>query len=293
MKVTPLQYVGVELHDLDITKLTEDDYAEIRAIYDEELIVLIRDQEYKSPYHFALLVEKMGLVRNLNQLDWFAGGSPNTHTRQLQPSQWTEDPALYPVQRVTGHKRNGKSTGIFGQGILDWHSNLNSRKNANGVALQAYAGVEGTSTSYLDLTKAYADLSPELKQRCEGVMGHFKYSPEIWSEGTDQDYYDMMLAAHARLVQTFDYTMPLVHKNLTGTKTGLYFHFLNSCSFPTDPELFGILKANCVKPEYIYTHFWKEGDIMLMNQLLTLHKRDQDGEDVLDRRVLHRYTFHR
>ena len=43
--------------------------------------------------------------------------------------------------------------------------------------------------------------------------------------------------------------------------------------------------------KYIYEHMWEPGDIVLMDQLLTLHKRGTDDPDILSKRVLHRITF--
>ena len=72
----------------------------------------------------------------------------------------------------------------------------------------------------------------------------------------------------------------------------MYFHFHNKCTFPSDPKLLEILKEHCFKPEFIYKHVWEIGDIVLSDQVLTLHKRDQDDPAILAERVLHRYTFH-
>ena len=31
----------------------------------------------------------------------------------------------------------------------------------------------------MDTVKAYADMPDELKERCEGVIGHYEYAPRI------------------------------------------------------------------------------------------------------------------
>ena len=36
---------------------------------------------------------------------------------------------------------------------------------------------------------------------------------------------------------------------------------------------------------------WNPGDIVFMDQLLTLHKRGTDDPDILSKRILHRITF--
>ena len=41
----------------------------------------------------------------------------------------------------------------------------------------------------------------------------------------------------------------------------------------------------------MYTHMYEVGDIVLSDQLLSLHKRDQNDDETLSKRVLHRITF--
>ena len=43
--------------------------------------------------------------------------------------------------------------------------------------------------------------------------------------------------------------------------------------------------------KYMYSHYYEIGDVVLSDQLLSLHKRDQNDPEILERRVLHRITF--
>ena len=54
---------------------------------------------------------------------------------------------------------DGKRTGIFGSGVLDWHANLNGPTRADGVALQGWSHCEGTSTTWLNTTKVLNTVS--------------------------------------------------------------------------------------------------------------------------------------
>lgn len=297
MKVKKLKNVGIEISDIDITNLTESQYTYIKELLIENLIILIKNQEYKNPYYFAKLVSKMGDIGNIGTCKWHYpdGDMYNPVPYEgppTQPNNWTDDTKLFPVQRVTGNRNKiGTSTGIFGTGTLSWHSNLNHPKNAAGVSLQAIHGVEGTSTSFMDTTAVYENMSKKWKKRCENIIGHFKYTPEIWAEGLPEDQHKFMIDSHLKIFKTLDYTMPLLNKNISGTKTGLFFHYNNNCHFPQDPDLLEDLKKLCFQDKYIYQHWWNPGDIILMEQRLTLHKRDQDGPEILENRLLHRYTF--
>jgi len=286
MQIKHLDHCGVEIVDIDIQSLSPADYAEINQLFLAHLVVVIRNQPVLTlPY--ARVVQSLGRIANWNQC------VHNLHGDYIEPGAVVQDAFAYqhndsdyPVQRVTGKRLNGQPSGIFGTGKLDWHCNMNGPDRARGVGLQGIVGVQGTSTSWMDTTKAYEAMSDELKARCAGVVGRFEYAPEIWAEGLEQWQYEYMLKNKDDY-----YVMPLVNLSETG-RPGLYFHYHNKCTFPSDPELFDILKEHCFKPEFIYTHHWMPGDIVLSDQLITLHKRDQDDPAILSERILHRYTFH-
>lgn len=284
VKVKPFSNTGVEIYDLDITEMTDSDYQAITELFFDELMVLIRDQ-HTDPRAFAKIAYSFGDIVNSNQCVWNSEGVRIEAPKNLNPFTWQGSLQDFPVQRVTGKKVKDQDSGIFGSGILDWHCNINGVSWAPGVGLQAIAGVEGTYTSWMNTTMAYDDLSPELKQRCEGVIGHFRYAPDIWAEGLPEWQHNGMTAG-----KTFMYKMPLVNRSEKG-RVGLYFHFLNECSFPEDPDLLEILKKHCFQSKYIQTVDWRPGDIHLSHQILTLHRREQNDPKILSERLLNRYTF--
>lgn len=297
MKINPLN-CGVEIVDVDIRSLTESDYQEIKHLYNEHLIIVFRNQPLLN-VPFAKLVQKCGTgIVNWPGCVWNSKGQLQKNANYdvgiqfdvlPDPFTYTGPDEEFYVQRVTGMKIKGENSGIFPHAELDWHNNINKvGSTGRGVALQGVSGLDGTATAFMDTTKAYAALSDELKERCQNVVGRFRYNIAVWGEGmpswqeknvvaytSDQEYYEM----------------PLVNVNSYNGKPGLYFHFLNDCSFPTDPELLEILKEHCLKPEFIYTHWWNAGDIVISEQLLTLHKRILRNPDSINERVLHRYTF--
>ena len=63
------------------------------------------------------------------------------------------------------------------------------------------------------------------------------------------------------------------------------------------PELANIalspwaLYDHMFQEQYVYEHNWEVGDIILMDQLITQHKREFVEPTLLEKRVLHRLTF--
>jgi alpha-ketoglutarate-dependent taurine dioxygenase len=290
MKIKNLNNCGVEILDIDISNLTDSDYQEIKKILHEHLVVVIKNQSTLS-VPFAKLVHKLGRggINSLWQAIWDRNGNKITDRSYIpqNPFEYNGPDELWPVQRVTGQRKNGSISGIFATGTLDWHCNMNSLNKCDGVALHGISeGIVGTSTSWMDTTKAFLDLPQDIRERCEKVWAHFECAPEIWAEGLQKDQWDKIMEMNPE-----PYRLPLVNKSRTGKK-GLYFHYMNKCTIPKDPELLEILKKHCFQDKYIYKHEWEPGDVVLSDQLLTLHKRDQDDPEILKERILHRYIFY-
>jgi alpha-ketoglutarate-dependent taurine dioxygenase len=293
MKVIKTENAGIQI-DCDISKLTEQDYEDINELYLDNLLITFINQPFET-LPFAKLIHKMGTFANWNQMLWKQDGSNLSKSGFVDPFAFetdslTPDPDnSYPVQRVTGKKtEKGLPTGIFGNGELDWHSNMNGEMDrARGVALQGAWHCEGTHTAFMDTVKAYDDMSDELKARCEGVIGNYEYAPENWAKGVPTPQLHMMKGFG---LTDSKYTMPLVHEGFNGKK-GLYFHYHNNCKFE-DKELKQLLMEHCFQSKYIYEHEWHPGDIVISDQVLTLHKRVEWDPEIIAKRVLHRVTFH-
>ena len=85
----------------------------------------------------------------------------------------------------------------------------------------------------------------------------------------------------------------LVHTNDAG-QTGMYFPFLQIFGMvgKTNEEfesLMAELKEFVLEDRFRYDHLWEDGDIVLSEQWLSIHKRWHF--DDMEKRVLHRIAF--
>jgi len=277
---------AVEVTNFNITDIDSNKAALLKKVLLEKTVVVLKKQP-TEPAYFTHFVDLIGNVANYDQLVY----DPVTGEKicNLQPSYIDpvaySNPARYPVQRVTGQKINGNSSGIFGSGILDWHANLNGLTRADGVALQGYKGCQGTSTTWLNTTLAFDDMPTELRTRCTNVYCEYEYSPGTWAKGLPKEQEEAMLAN-----KSF-YKMWLIQKNISG-KAGIYFYTNNKCRIISeDKQLYSDLYDHVFQDKYMYTHFYDIGDIVLSDQILSLHKRDQNDPEILANRILHRLTF--
>ena len=134
MKVEKIRDVAIKI-DCDISKLTEQDYQDINELYLDKLIIVFENQPFET-IPFTKLIHKMGTFANWEQMLWNQDGSARPKTEFIDPFIFDGDDNNYPLQRVTGETTDkGMATGIFGNGELDWHSNMNGDMDrARGVA---------------------------------------------------------------------------------------------------------------------------------------------------------------
>lgn len=264
-------------------------------------IITFKNQPY-DPLHFHKNIAKLGGLSNWEQL-WFDldGNFVGKPTEYLDPFSWNDDPMKFPIQRVSGKKVNNVESGIFPKKRLDWHSNLNGPTRADGVGLYGAEPVPGAVTVVLNSVRAYEEMPLELKVRCLDVYGDYVYSPEIWAGGAWHDVDTKAGKEWWKGIQenkendsddgTGAYKLKLIWTNIAGSK-GFYFNPLNKCKL-SDPDLYDDLYDFYFQEKYMYHHYWEKGDVLLMDQLLTIHKRGDVNIDDKEhsKRVLWRTTF--
>jgi hypothetical protein len=283
MKILKLNYGAVEIIDFDIKNYTYEDAIEIRDILRNELIVVIREQD-TDPFNYARLIHYVGGICNWDQLCRDIDGNfIGPRAGPLNIENWDKIKP-FPVQRVTGEKKNGEFTGIFPLGKLDWHCNLNGPDRADGVSLQGIKGVDGTQTSWLNTTIALKEMPQDLRDRIQGKYAKFYYNPTKWADVPSKQLAGM-------LKNRQHYSMWLEQTNVAGIE-GLYLYTNNDCEIQGgDDTLFVDLQNFIFQEKYMYHHDWSVGDIVLSDQLLTLHRRRQEVDSIFENRVLNRLTF--
>lgn len=226
----------------------------------------------------------------LNQIKPTSSLQDKNH-EYLDPFNFTE-PNSYPVQRVTGEQKGKYGGGIFGTGDLDWHCNLGGYHEADGVALQGIRDVEGASTFFANSVPALRDMSDNLREQIENRKAHFKFDHKKWSDTTKMHPMQRITMQLLYLNnKRAEMDLYIIQQNLKGIK-GIYFHRLNNMKIEGDDgSLVQALYEHMFQEQYVYEHKWEVGDIILMDQLITQHKREFVEPSLLEKRVLHRLTF--
>ena len=190
------------------------------------------------------------------------------------------------IVRVTGELDEHGEPGVFGHVTeLIWHCNRVSDPDRKQLVwLWGERGTVGSRTSWLNHILTWQSLSKEQQEQLKkiklnvGETVHF--TNYLWEEG-------------APTPDIKHYRPSLVHTNQLGI-TGLFFswnqiHFIEGMEKEEGRKFIEELRQQVEKEEFMYHHDWEDGDVVISEQYLSIHKRWEFEH--MDRRVLHRITM--
>jgi taurine dioxygenase len=183
-------------------------------------------------------------------------------------------PGLTTVSNIVEH---GTHVGIYdGDDEEEWHAD-NSFKPQLTRATLLYSVItpeHGGQTRFADATRAYADLPEELKERIKGLRA--VHSIRHLGARQSQATGGQSSAAVGSLADDPDVEHPLV---LTHPATGARSLLLGSMVIPqitglgkTESDgLLAELLQRATHTQYVHTHRWAQGDLVVWDNLATLH----------------------
>lgn len=193
------------------------------------------------------------------------------------PSQDDAHIPEFPEILIVSTKReNGKDVGVRNAGP-DWHSDLCYRERpALGSMLYALELPDsGGDTGFANMAKAYEALPARLKKAVDGKRAVF------WSKR------DRSLRALHPVARTHPETgrkSIFVNPQITDTIDGM--------TAAESEALLAELYAHSQKPEFIYWHQWRPGDLVFWDNRCVLHIADQRRlDDPTYIRHMHRTTI--
>ena len=260
----------VMVEDLDLRDATEAQAQEIGRLLAENTVVVVRGQNLsvKDEVEFCKKIGKLECLETRKDQKGFDGF--------IVPG------SDYHAWRVTGELDEHGRPGLFGHvSDLDWHANQTANEWRHPIVwLYGVKGTAGSRTSWLNNIVSYQDLPHELQQTYQNIRMINGYKRGSYSEhdfGKDVDI-------------NFHYRPRLVHTNVAG-KTGLFFPFLqiHQIDGMTEDEsrkFIELLRDHVLQERYMYHHEWQDGDVVISEQWLSIHKRWR-FENIATR-VLHR-----
>jgi len=191
------------------------------------------------------------------------------------------------VDETGGIMRSDDRRRAYGLGNRLWHTDA-SFQDPPGRYSMLHARVVppvAADTEFADMRAAYDELEPEIQAQVEGLRAHHSiaYSRQTlgfeWSAAEQEQ---LKGAVH-----------PLVRTNPRTGRRSLYLasHASRIVDWPV-PEgrlLLRDLTEHATQPRFVYRHGWRVGDLVIWDNLATMH-RGRPFDDAKHRRELRRVT---
>jgi len=273
IKVVPTAAVlGAEIAGVDLSRPLDDaTFAAIERAYDEYGVIFFRGQSITPAQHVAFTRRFGEIEFNIFGERWSVPGNPEI----VVLSNITEG------GRPTGVRRAGEN----------WHSDMiYSPRPPRATMLHAIEvpelhGLTLGDTAFANAAAAYEALPDSMKRCIEGLKGVFDFTGRKRGEAPDP-----------ATVQRYP---PVEHPIVrTHSRTGVRCLYINrdDCTkivgLPHDEAeaLIVALSDHVIKPEFLYRHRWRRGDIVMWDNCTVQHKAIIDY-DLPQRRLMHRLTI--
>lgn len=265
MNIHYLNNWAIEISNFDLTAASSMDARKIAHHVIENMVVVIRDQTL-TPADQIRFCNFIGCVQD---------------TQSDRVKDLTVENGIL---RVTGEKNQNNEEGLFGHtSALDWHANQASNYERKPLIwLYGVRATEGSVTSWINNIESYKALPDDLKKEIQDIEITLGYKTGSYSSSK------FFKEHHAT-----DRPFKLVHTNKAG-QTGLYFPFLQIFGMKGIEdrrfnEILERLQNHVLQDEFRYDHYWRDGDVVLSEQWLSIHKRwPFEG---MEKRLLHRIAF--
>lgn len=185
---------------------------------------------------------------------------------------------------------HGRSIGGLGAGELDWHTDQSyvADPATGSILYMVEMPRDGGNTHWANLQLAYEALPNATKRRIDGLSAVYDY---LKRQSTYDDEKPMSEELRRK---TPPISHPLVNRHPVTGRKSLYLDPTTTTGIGGLPEAEGEalleeLNAHATRPEFVYTHRWQIGDVVMWDNGFLLHRRDPF--DPRQNRLLKRTTL--
>jgi len=244
---------GVEIEGLDLAKEVSDaDIAEIRRLWNECGLVLLREQHFTMEQHIAF-------SRRFGTLDL---------NETLLPFRHAEHPELLVLSTIPVDGKPSKSENVG----RHWHTDLSyTTRPPLGSLFHCHIIPEvGGDTVFASMTAAYDALSERYKTLIDGLEAVHDYM-----QVENMKKRDPALVAELRKLNP-PVAQPLVRTHPETGRKGLYLgqqvaRRIVGMSEEESASLLGFLHAHAVDPMFTYRHRYSVHDLILWDNRQLMH----------------------
>jgi len=266
----------VILDDVNLKDATQEDINDIAKLLATNTLVVAKKQN-------LTVEDEVRIAKMFKNPQQFHIDVPGTYDHDCY--QGAEVPGSDKIAlRVSGEKDANGRTGLAGwTDEMVWHCNDPHDPNRKPLIwLYGVKGTKGSRTTWNNNILSYNELDEERRKPLEDlklVMANWcKEAMDLGDDAPD----------------TIDaYNPSLVMTNIAGKK-GFFFSFLQISGFvglseEENKNIIAWLTEHTTQDRYCYHHDWDDGDVVIAEQWLGIHKRWPFAE--IEKRTLHRIAF--
>ncbi len=259
------QPVGAEITGIDIARGFDDaTFQEIKDAFNETGVIVFRNQKISEQDHIAF-TKRFGEIRS----NKFA----SYHSHPKFPDE---------IMVVSNIKENGKYIGNPDAGQA-WHTDQSYTKCPPratilyAIKIPTRDGKPLGNTLYASAAAAYDALPDKMKKRLEGLKAIHRISARAAATRKDN---------HPEVRHPIVRTHPFTKRKCLYVQEGVC---IGIDGMP-DQEALPLIKElaqHITKPEFVYSHHWQVGDLVMWDNCTVQHRAIKDyGPD--DARYIHR-----
>lgn len=277
MHITPLHpCFGARIDGIDLAQPLDDAiFQQVHDAFQEHSVLVFPDQRLPDE-------QQMAFSRRFGPLETTIR-SINTQEKTLPHianlSNVDADNRLIPA----GDKRN-----VFNAGNQMWHTDSSFKKVPAMASLLSGREIpaEGGETQFASMRVGYQRLPADMQRFLEGKVAIHSF---VYSRGLVDD--GLLPPEHAAQVPPV--RQALVRANPVNGRKAFYVgsHACEVVGMPTAEAraLLRELREAATRPELVYTHRWRVGDLVMWDNRCMLH-RGRPWDESKYRRIMHRTT---
>jgi taurine dioxygenase len=259
IEIVPLSgALGAEIRGVDASRPLDDDtFGKILQAWHQHLVILLRGQRLDEE-------EQVAFARRFGEL------SP-IHTNHHSE---TNKAVMY----IGNRKKDGKIVGALPLGEMQFHSDqCYTERPAMGTMLYSIEiPMEGGNTLFANAYRAYEALPDEVKRKIEGrkAVQVYDYGGGVLDRRHMVEPKDGMSFAH-----------PVARTHPATGRKALYVnrlmtHHIEGLEREESEALLAVMFDTIERPDFIYEHRWRVGDVLLWDNRCSLHaRRDFNPEE--------------
>lgn len=248
--------------------LDAEGFAAIHQAWLDHLLLFFRDQDL-APAAMAAFSQRFGALDMVaSWRDFHAPGDDR-------------------VLVISNVKKDGAPAGVLGDGELDWHTDMSYLDVPPSASILHAREVPeaGGDTHFMNMAAVLDALPADLRAAIQGRR--LKHDSSYDSSGSLRpgapEVVDASAAPGAR--------HPMIRRHPESGRQALYLGrrrnaYILGMALEESEALLDRLWAIACEPRFAWTHRWRQGDVLMWDNRVTMHRRD--AFDPAARRVMHR-----